>query len=191
MALAHQILPQLILILFQCPRVKIRCSIHPNLTSNDLGSKSCSLPSNICQIQATLFGNTTPHPPIDSRTVRPKTRWRKGWRRPFWAVFAPFCTVFAPFRTIFAPFRIVLNRFRTVSSAERCEKFAKTCENFAKIPRKFANRLFCHFIFAHRCSVWPQQHWWTSESKKRPDLSSTLHIVIKNMVHNKRYGSIN
>ena len=101
---------------------------------------SPSLPSNICQIQATLFGNTPP--PIDSRTVRPKTRWRKGWRRPFWAVFAPFCTVFAPFRTIFAPFRIVLNRFRTVSSAERCEKFAKTCENFGKIPRKFANRLF-------------------------------------------------
>ena len=117
----------------QCRKKVVHILFCAMLTSH-------SLPSNICQIQATLFGNTTT-PPIDSRTVRPKTRWRKGWRRPFWAVFAPFCTVFAPFRTIFAPFRIVLNRFRTVSSAERCEKFAKTCENFAKIPRKFANRL--------------------------------------------------
>ena len=96
-----------------------------------------SLPSNICQIQATLFGNTPPSP-IDSRTVRPKTRWRKGWRRPFWAVFAPFCTVFAPFRTIFALLCAVSDRSESFSDRfERrtLRKLASNSQNFRENSR--------------------------------------------------------
>ena len=106
-----------------------------------------SLPSNICQIQASLLATplATP-PPIDSRTVRQKTRWRKGWRsqsHPFWAVFAPFCTVFAPFRTIFAPFCAVSDRSESFSDRFERRTLRKVCENLRKLREN--SRIACYY----------------------------------------------
>ena len=96
-----------------------------------------SLPSNICQIQASLLATplATP-PPIDSRTVRQKTRWRKGWRsqsHPFWAVFAPFRTIFAPFCAVSDRSESFSDRFERRTLRKVRENLRKLRENFAKI----------------------------------------------------------
>ena len=117
------------------------CSIFENiLLPFGLNRSSHSLPSNICQIQATLLAQHH-HPLTDSRTVRQKTRWRKGWRsqsHPFWAVFAPFRTIFAPFCAVSDCSESFSDRFerRTLRKVrENSRKLAKNSRNVRENSR--------------------------------------------------------
>ena len=104
-----------------------------------------SLPSNICQIQASLLARHPP-PPIDSRTVRQKTRWRKGWRsqsHPFWAVFAPFRTIFAPFCAVSDHSESFSDRFERRTLRKVRENLRKLHENAAKIRESLVLLKIC------------------------------------------------
>ena len=95
-----------------------------------------SLPSNICQIQATLLGQ---HPPPNRFTDRAaKNALAKGLAEPIAPVLGRFRTVLHRFRTVSHHFRAVSDRSESFSDRFERRTLRKVRENLRKLRENSA-----------------------------------------------------